>query len=294
MERARWFVVVMLLNVLGLGCGSSSTPLPSHGSAGNSGGSGGVGGTSGGQGGSGANAGNGGAGGSGGSGGAGGGAGAAAGNHALRFDGVDTVVVFPTGGADEQAFTAEVWFKTDAPTGMLVEVFADSGADRSLYLKSGAVCFYVFTPAYSELCTAATLLNDGVWHHAAGVLGANGQHLYIDGQEEGSAAAVTSSAFNFDTGFRAGFGYIGPNGAMVHFAGELDEIRLWSAERTAAQISAARAMEIDPATMGLQGYWKLDESGASLTAKDSTSHGFDGTLMSFKVDPSPWVTPGAF
>jgi hypothetical protein len=215
-------------------------------------------------------------------------------SHALRFDGVGSLVVFPTGGADEHAFTAEVWFKTDAPTGMLVEVFATSGADRSLYLKSGAVCFYVFTPAYSELCTASTSLNDGVWHHAAGVLGANGQHLYVDGAEKGSAANVTSSAFDFDMAFRAGYGHIGPNGALVYFAGELDEIRLWSTERAAADIAAARATAIDPATAGLQGYWKLDESGASTTAKDATSHGYDGTLMSFKVDPSPWVTPGAF
>jgi hypothetical protein len=249
-----------------------------------------------GQGGSGGGAGAaGGQGGSGGAGGTGGSAGATGGgNHALRFDGIGDVVVFPTGGADEHAFTEEVWFKTDAPTGMLLEVFATAGADRSLYLKGGAVCFYVYTPAFSELCTASTSLNDGVWHHAAGVLGANGQHLYVDGTEKASALSVTSSAFDFDMSFRAGFGYIGPNGPMVHFAGQLDEIRLWTTARLAAEIAEARTIELDPATPGLQGYWKLDDGGASITAKDATSHGYDGVLMNFQVDPSPWVTPGAF
>jgi hypothetical protein len=278
-----------MLGGAGLACGGSSKPLMTQGSGGTSGGAGGADGLAGDQGGSGGSAGTGGSGGVGGSGGS-----AANVNHALRFDGLADEVVFPTGGADEHAFTVELWFKTDAPTGMLVEVFANTGADRSLYLKSGAVCFYVFTPAFSELCTASTPLNDGAWHHAAGVLGANGQHLYIDGAEQGSAPAVTSSAFDFDMSFRAGYGYIGPNGDLVHFAGVLDEIRLWSTERAATDIAAARATEIDPATAGLQGYWKLDDGGASTKAKDATSHGYDGTLMGFKTDPSPWTTPGAF
>jgi len=272
------------------GTGGSATAGTGGTTAGTNGG-GGVGGTTGGGGGRG-----GGSGGDNGSGGNGGGSAGSAGNHALRFDGASDQVAFPTGGADEHAYTVELWFRSAAMTGMLVEVFSttDGGADRSLYLKNGAVCFYVFTPAYSELCTTSTTLNDGAWHHAAGVLGTNGQHLYVDGAPEASAAGVTSSAFTTDTELRAGYGYIGPNGPLIHLAGDLDEIRLWNAERTAGEIAAARATEINPATTGLQGYWKLDDGGTSTTARDATAHGYDGTLMGFTFTPSPWVTPGAF
>ncbi len=216
------------------------------------------------------------------------------GGHALRFDGVNDQIVFPTGGASEQSYTAEVWFRSTVTTGMLVEVFSTNGADRSLYLKDGSVCFYVFTPAYSETCSTSTTLNDGTWHHAAGVLGAGGQNLYVDGAPARSATAVTSSAFVTDTKLRAGYGYIGPNGPRVYFAGDLDEIRLWNVERTASEIATARATNIDPATAGLQGYWKLDGEGTLSAARDATPNGYDGPLTGFALNPSPWVTPGAF
>ena len=94
---------------------------------------------------------------------------------ALRFDGVGDYVKIPAapGGAGETAFSSEVWFKTTAPTGMLFEVYSESpvGADRSTYLKNGAVCFYVYTPAFSEICTSGASFNDGAWHHVASTRG---------------------------------------------------------------------------------------------------------------------------
>jgi len=220
------------------------------------------------------------------------GAEAGSGIGALRFDGVDDVLALPTTGVDETAFTWEVWFRSTATTGMLVEVHATTGgADRSLYLEDGKVCFYVYTPAFSELCSDVTY-NDGGWHHAAGTLGAGGQHLYVDGVAKGEALTVTQSAFDFENALRAGYGHIGPSGPLVRFAGDMDEIRLWSVERTGSQIATQRSATVDPTTTGLQGYWKLDDAATSTTATDATANANHGVLTGFTPAPT-WVS-GAF
>lgn len=224
--------------------------------------------------------------------------GAAPAGNALLFDGVDDeVLATAAGGANEAAFSVEVWFKTSSPIGMLVEVFSANpiGADRSLYLKMGKVCFYVFGGmGLTEACSTADTYADGAWHHAAGTLGAGGQQLYLDGAVA-ATGLNTSSSFTYDKGFRIGRGYIGPggiNGLTNYFAGTLDDIRIWSVERSATEISANADAPIDPATTGLQAYWKLDESGSTATASDAVLPGIDGALTGFSFTPSPWV-PGA-
>ncbi|MCK6537913.1 MAG: LamG domain-containing protein [Polyangiaceae bacterium] len=214
---------------------------------------------------------------------------------ALRFDGTNDVVNLSTaaGAASETAFSSELWFRSVKQTGMLLEVHG-GGADRSLYLDAGKVCFYVYTPSYSTICTTAATYADGVWHHAAGTLGAAGQYLYVDGASAASAPAVKTSAFSGDTGFRAGYGYIGPNGVLTYFAGDLDEIRVWSVQRTASEINASKSVTISPTTTGLQGYWKLDETGGATVAADATTPAHNGTLVGFTASPSPWISPGAF
>jgi hypothetical protein len=215
------------------------------------------------------------------------------GTGALRFDGLSAQVDVPLGiGAVSQtAFSSELWFKTTAPTGVVFEVYSDNpaGADRSTYLKNGQVCFYVYTPAFSEICTTGALLNDGAWHSVACTLGPSGQLLYVDGTLSAMQRAVTTSAFAGDTGVRLGYGYLGPQGPLTFFAGFISEVRLWLVERTATQLAASRDQSLDPATPGLEGYWKLNES-----ASDSTAGGDNGELVGFSFNPSPWVVPGPF
>ena len=212
---------------------------------------------------------------------------------ALHLDGVDDYVTF-AGGASETTFSSELWFRTTMQTGMLLEVYSSNGADRSTYLKAGKVCFYVFTPAFSELCTTAATFSDGAWHNVAGTLGPAGQQLYVDGVMLGIAATTTTSAFDSDTGLRAGYGYIGPNGPLTFFAGDIDDIRMWNVQRTAGDLAGSRGKTLDPATPGLQGYWRLDETGSAITAPDATAAANSGTLVGFSLGESPWVMPGAF
>ncbi len=217
---------------------------------------------------------------------------------ALQLNGASSYLHLPAaaGGASETAFTAEVWFKTTTLVGSMFEVYGVAGADRFISLNSGKVCFYVYNPvaANPQVCTTAATYADGAWHHAAGTLGANGVNLYVDGAPAATSNATTESTFVDDTAFRAGMGYTGFSSSIVFFNGELDEIRVWSTERTAAEIAATYKMSISPSTTGLQGYWKLDETGTTPTAKDETTPAHNGDLVGFTFAPSPWVGPGAF
>lgn len=305
-ELARdWGTTTWLLAALLIGCGDDTSATGGSGTgAGNSGGNGtgasgatNPGGGAPGGGGVGGSASGGMSAGGAATGGAATGGGAPAGN-ALLFDGVDDeVLVTVGGGASETAFSAEVWFKTSSPTGMLVEVFSANpiGADRSLYLEAGKVCFYVLGGmGLSEACSAADTYADGAWHHAAGTLGSGGQKLYLDGAVA-ATGLNTSSTFMYDKGFRIGRGYIGPggiNGLPTYFTGTLDDVRIWSVERSGAEISANAGAPVDPTTTGLQAYWRLDESGSADMASDAVQPGVDGVLTGFSFTPSPWV-PGA-
>ena len=215
--------------------------------------------------------------------------------RALRFDGVNDLVNLYTNNAlaDQDSFTSEVWFRSSAATGMFLEVFG-AGADRSLYLRNKKVCFYVYIGGFSEICTTAETYNDGAWHHAAGTLGADGQILYVDGEPAATAVNVKASVFANDSGLRAGYGYIGPNGVLTFLNGDLDDIRLWNVQRTAAEIKNNRNAPVDPTTTGLQANWRLDEVGTATKASDSTSGNLQGSLQGFTFDPSPWIANGAY
>lgn len=214
---------------------------------------------------------------------------------ALHFDGVNDRVYLPTtpdaGAANETAFTVELWFRTTALTGTFFEVYGKTGgADRFIYLEAGKPCFYVYGSPTTEMCGATAGFNDGQWHHIAGTLGATGgMRLYVDGALAGSAATPNKSTFTWDTDFVLGYGHIGFLSGLVSFAGDLDEVRLWSVERTGAEIAANYNKAVAANSAGLQGYWKLDESGSTATAQDQTAGAHHGTLTNFTFVTSPWV-----
>jgi hypothetical protein len=125
-------------------------------------------------------------------------------------------------------------------------------------------------------------------------VGAAGQKLFVDGQPAGSAATPTASTFHQETNLEFGAGHIYFNSAVVAFGGDLDEVRVWNVERTASEITANYQSLIDPATTGLFGYWRLEQTGSATAAIDQTAAGRPGLLTNFSFSPSPWVGPGAF
>jgi hypothetical protein len=217
---------------------------------------------------------------------------------ALRFDGVDDRVAIrgEPGGFRRNAFSEETWFRTRTSTGAMLEVHSTTarlGADRALFLSAGRACFYVYSPMRSSRCSTARY-DDGAWHHIAGTIGPEGQTLYVDGVVVSRTASVTRSAFDWDTELQLGYGHIGADTTLVHFEGELDEVRLWRITRTATDVRADYRRAIDPMSLGLIGYWRMDETGTATAARDLSPARRDGRLEAFGGQPSPWVSGGAF
>lgn len=216
--------------------------------------------------------------------------------NALHFDGIDDRVAIrgEVGGFRRDAFSEEAWFRTRTSSGAMLELHSTvrTGADRTLYIRAGLVCFYVYSPTRSSRCTA-TRYDDGAWHHVAGTLGPAGQTLYVDGVLVSRTASVTSSAFDWDNELQLGYGHIGADALLEHFGGELDEVRLWRVTRTATDVQASFRGAIDPASPGLIGYWRMEQSGTASVAQDSSPAARPGRLEGFDFQPSPWVG-GAF
>jgi hypothetical protein len=123
----------------------------------------------------------------------------------------------------------------------------------------------------------------GTWTHIAVVGDGTSVKHYIDGVLAGTRAepsGPTTSTLPMRIGSDAQYFY-SPDGAI-------DEVRLWSVARTAAQINAARNSPITTAQPGLVAVWALDGNGEDVVGSR------DGSLFgsfSFDTKPAPPAGP---
>ena len=103
-------------------------------------------------------------------------------------------------------------------------------------------------------------------------------NLYLDGAPDGTLAVnrVANSATNALTAVGSSLSTTGATSGF--FAGVVDEVRIWSVARTAAQIAAAKNTEITGAQAGLLGRWGLNEASGS-TATDTAGSSITGNLV---------------
>ena len=118
-------------------------------------------------------------------------------------------------------------------------------------------------------------VNDGNWHHVAGVYDGAQLLLYVDGQLD---TAVTATG-TMDTNSSAV--YFGDNvgTSARYFHGLMDDVYIYDTALDAASVLAL-------AQESLVGWWKLDETSGT-TASDSTAYGNDGSLQN--MDGSEWT-----
>lgn len=112
----------------------------------------------------------------------------------------------------------------------------------------------------------------GSWFHAACSTGPSGSFLYVNGDQ------VDSSATRVDLGTRDGVLGFGSNEGDRGLDGWMDEIRLWSIQRSQSEINDNQSTIYNsnsPPT-GLIGYWRSEEGSGSVL-KDLIN-GEDGTI----------------
>ncbi len=232
----------------------------------------------------------------------------------LAFDGTgalklpDDTLVLPA------AFTLEAWVCPDGVT-LTPQVVIGGTVDGAhqaptLWLENGLQ----LAASYSDGTTLHTALSDnnvlapGAWTHVAAVADAGTITLYINGDPVpatmGSVAGGASAPVTA-IGANGNFSTVhAPHGALtladtLHDAllGMLDEVRVWSAARTQAELKTYLFEPIaapDAKKMAtLAGYWRLDDGSGSV-AIDLSSFGRNAMVAGahWVVSTSP-LSPAA-
>ena len=222
----------------------------------------------------------------------------------LDFDGTDDHIDVPHAATLDitSAITIEAWVKisrkdgdTDPLTSFsaivtkgsndyVLHVGGMSGAD-STYL--GKVVFGGNGPSNPWL-VGATDVDDGQWHHIAGVYDGADMTIYVDGVQDATQAATG----NFQVTANASYDdlYIGRGsveyGQTRYANGGIYEVRIWNSARSVTDIRDQSTGTLAGTESGLVAYWKLDE-GSGATASDSAgSH--TGTLTNMDT-VNDWV-----
>lgn len=121
---------------------------------------------------------------------------------------------------------------------------------------------------------SGTALTQKKWYHLALVYDGANIMFYINGALDMTTGyGAPGEIFRFDN---VGFAN-GVNSAYV-LKGMASELRVWSVARKAGEI-ANNMYTIDPATKGLEIYWKCNE-GTGSVIKDSSPNGRDGAMKS--------------
>jgi len=239
-------------------------------------------------------------------------------NTALSFDGLNDYVTMGAapelnvGGPPNNGLTLECWFRKEG-TGITagsgsggvtaVPLFGKgrgesdgSNIDCNIFfgITTGGILVADFESQATGLNHPITATNapivNGTWYHAAVTYdGATSTwKMYLNGDEVGTATpSVAGSVPRFDSIQHFGIGTaMNSSGATEGaFAGVIDEARVWNRARSAAEIAAAKDLELSSGT-GLIGRFGLNEA-TSTTAASSTGVSV-GTLTNGPV----WV-PGA-
>jgi hypothetical protein len=164
------------------------------------------------------------------------------GSYAGDFDGTDDYVsmsapVIPTG-----AKTIAVWLKTSQTSaGVICSTEAGNSANHGVRISSSSTEFRFTvrkgTEGSDNFEIDASAINSGAWRHVActwdGTTGAGGAKVYIDGTEDSTSTATTASESAGSTNLNVGRYSVGSG----WYDGEMDDLRIYGRELSAAEIS---------------------------------------------------------
>jgi hypothetical protein len=201
----------------------------------------------------------------------------------LSFDGVDDEVVLApftlTGD-----FTIEFWLRP-LPGFTSGDAILGDASTHALDLAGGKLRLYSGSP---RLISAANMVANQ-WNHYAVVRSGSTLSVLVNGVADASAISLPFSG-------PITFSGMGRGPFTGRLAGGLDELRIWNVARTPTQVQAARSIVVDPATPGLNAYWRFDQEAGDQVVQDlapNLRQGIcGGTLLPEASDPAFSPTNG--
>ena len=219
------------------------------------------------------------------------------GGNALKFDGIDDAVTSTMNtGNTNSTMTLEMWFAqvtAQAGTQFLADLHSISGIDRRRvmpFLNSSVIGIYC-APNTGDDNNAVTqssgvTVSVNVWYHVAVTINGSNIKMYINGKQYVSTSLTDSYALTGTEVLKLATDYLTTTYANV----KMDEVRVWSTERTQAQIKANMFKELAGNEAGLLSYYKMSD-GAGVSLSDNQIAGlYTGTLSG----GTAWIASGAF
>ena len=207
---------------------------------------------------------------------------------ALRFNGSSSYVTVPdSGGLDlTTTFSLEAWVKIDHYNQWHPIIAKQSGSSPGNYefridQGTGRLTFGYRSgscPTENPFFTTEGSVPTGQWAHVAVTFNKDiGVVLYINGRPD-SGGDFEGNDFCAAARANANSLLIGGRADGLRFAGEMDEVRVWSRALSESEIGRGMRTRLLGDEDGLAAYWSLDESVGTDVA-DVTGHGNGGTIM---------------
>ena len=215
--------------------------------------------------------------------------------YGLNFNGINNSVTATSttlGNFGAGAFTVELWVKTSSTNNQNLinkRATCNNTSMWNLKLQGGFPLLEMNENTSGTnffTLTANHAINDGTWHHITCTRSASGgiAKIYIDGVLSSTA---TGAIANISTTASLQIGSSvcnASNDGTKYFNGTLDEIRLWTVERSAAQIAASMNTALLGTETGLAVYYDCNQgtaegaNNAITTLTDKTAAANTATL----------------
>ena len=209
---------------------------------------------------------------------------AGSGGYALGFDGINDYATagnagFPAAGSEQ---TESLWvdYASLAGTQDFLTMRTDFFSGLQIGIRDGTVTVWR-TYSGRTLVAAPTPPAAGKWHHVTYTFDRTTHALYIDG----AMVATSTAANDVRTPNQVWLGTI--DGTAELLKGTIDEVRVWSVVRTAAEIQKDMSHRPPAAETGLVTYWTFDDIQSGGRSDDSTGSGNAVTLGDGIVDRMP-------
>ncbi|GCC50492.1 hypothetical protein SanaruYs_07070 [Chryseotalea sanaruensis] len=211
--------------------------------------------------------------------------------NALDFDGVNDKVTTPYTLSTTSTLTIEAWlFPRSTNYDRLITNFSGAGAiqagefilDSYNVTDNGRGLRFIVAGAggVSHSTTAANAMTLNAWNHVAITFNNGVVKIFVGGIQ----VATTTAPFTTipGTAFPIHFGEDRIPGTAEFFNGKMDEVRIWSVAKTAAELFANKDLCLIGTEPNLQLYYAFDQSSGSVltdlvSAKNGTLTNMDGT-----------------
>ncbi len=187
----------------------------------------------------------------------------------LAFSSVDNDYTTALIDVSETAYTASFWFRTtNANAGLLSIADGDlgnGGHDRHLFLSAGNIRARTWNN--ETISSTGKAYANGAWHHVAHVYGGTegGQKIYVDGILVATGAKAFSD-FNWQKRLHLGFSN---DAASQYLNGEIDDVGVFAASLTAAQVAVLASGSTPLALSGVTPYVRSNVSASLYNVNSS-------------------------